>query len=238
MTPIGGGRSQNRVDAGWKDASCLAMFIRMYLPGLILLLNAAPADAQVCRGTAPFGSFPYQIGGTAAVADDVRAFGGSFGVGNRYVFAEAGVLSRHFDGAAGSATEIGARGGLEVRVSESRRIFFCPVGFLAFEAGPDAGASETSTLRGGAGGRVGVIVHDGVTLQVVPTFGIDAARRRTSMDVAGIEQNVTDGYGVATIGIGFVASRRFSVTPEVAVPVSAAESDVVVSVRAAYSFGQ
>jgi hypothetical protein len=204
---------------------------------VLLVLVASPGYAQICRGAPSFAGPPYQVGGMVAVTEGAQAYGGEFAVGGQYLFAGAGVSARHFDEVESASAEVSSRVGLEVRVSETRRIFFCPVGFVAFGTGPDAGAVDVSTFSVGAGGRVGVMVRDTDPLSIVPTFGVDAVRERIARESGGVEQDETDGYGLAALGVGFIVNRRFSITPEIGVPFSAADSDVIFTVRFAYGFG-
>ena len=204
---------------------------------LVLTLVASPAYAQLCRGGPSFGVNPYQVAATAAFTDGAQAFGGEFGVGGEYLFAAAGFASRHVDDLDSTATDVSARVGVELPVNRTRRIFFCPSGFLSFGNGPDVGATDVSTFRVGVGGRVGVGVHDTRRLMVIPTFGIGLLRERVAFELGGVEEDDSDGVGIASLGVGFVIHRRFAIIPELGVPFSAADSDVTVSVRVAFGFG-
>lgn len=203
---------------------------------LLLIGSATPASAQLCRGGPSFAAYPYQVGALVRAAGDTRAFGGNFAVGGRYLFAGAGFSARRADEADTTAAEVSSLAGLELRVSQVRRIFFCPVAFVAFGTGPDRGDTDVSTFDVGGGGRVGVVVRDSDALQIVPVFGVDAVRRRSALELNGTEEDETDGYGVAALGVGFIINRRFAITPEAGVPFSAADSDVMFTLRIAYGF--
>jgi hypothetical protein len=203
----------------------------------VLVMTATPALAQVCRARPSFSTSPYQVGGRAAFTDGGRTFGGDFGVGGRYLFATAGVSSRYVEEPDSYETAISTRVGVELLVDRTRRIYFCPSGFLSFGTGPDIGALDVSTFRVGAGGRVGVGVYDSPSLMVVPTLGIDLLRERRAFEIGGVEEDEADGVGLATIGVGFIINRQFAIVPEFFVPFSAADSDVTVGVRFVFGFG-
>lgn len=207
------------------------------LAALLIAFLTSPAYAQLCRGGPSFAGFPYQVGAMASATDGAQAYGGDFSVGGQYLFAGAGFSARHVDEADASSAEVSSRAGLEFRVSQTRRIYFCPAAFVAFGTGPDLGDVDVSTFAVGGGGRVGVVVRDTDAFQLVPTFGVDAVRERRALELGGVEQENTDGYGVAALGVGLIFNRRFGITPEVGVPFSAADSDATVTVRVAYGFG-
>jgi hypothetical protein len=204
---------------------------------LVLLLVASPAHAQLCRARPSFEVNPYQLDGRAAFTDGGRSLGGDFGVGGRYLFATAGVASRHVTDLDSEETVISTRVGVEVPINRERRIFFCPSGFVSFGTGPDAGPVDVSTFRAGVGGQVGVGVYDSASLMIVPTLGIDVLRERLALEVGGIEEDESDGVASAMLGVGFIINRRIAIVPEFTVPISAADSDVTVGVRVAFGFG-
>jgi hypothetical protein len=198
---------------------------------------AAPAEAQLCRGGPSFAALPYQVAAIAEFGDDTRGFGGDFFVGGRYLFGGAGFAVRDVESTNSTATEVTSRVGLDLPVSRVQRIHVCPSGFVSFGTGPDIGDVDVSTFRVGAGVRDGVAVRDTDGLTVEPTFGIDVLRERLAFESGGVEQDQADAVGVASLGVGFIVNRRFAIIPELAVPFSAADSEVTFSVRISYAFG-
>jgi hypothetical protein len=205
---------------------------------LLWIVSAAPAEAQLCRGGPSFAAMPYQVSAIAEVGDETRGVGGDFFVGGRYLFGGAGFAVRDVEDTGSTGTEIASRVGLDLPVSRVQRIHLCPSGFVSFGTGPDIGDIDVSTFRVGAGLRAGVAVRDTDGLTVVPTFGIDVFRERLALESGGVEQDRSDGVGVASLGVGFIVNRRLALIPELAVPFSAADSEVTFSVRVSFAFGQ
>lgn len=212
--------------------------IAIPLLALLWIVFATPAEAQLCRGGPSFATLPYHATGLAEFGDETRGLGGDFFVGGRHLFGGAGFIVRDVESTGSSGTEVSSRVGLALPVSRVQRIDVCPSGFVGFGTGPDVGDVDVSTFRAGAGLRAGVAVRDTDVLTVVPTFGIDVFRERLAFESGGIEQDRSDGVGVASLGVGFIVKRRLAMIPELAVPFSAADSEVTVTIRVTYAFGQ
>lgn len=204
---------------------------------LVWLGRVTAAEAQLCRGGPSFSGLPYQASAIAELGDDTRGIGGDFFVGGRYLFGGAGVVVRDIETAGSTATEVSSRVGVDLLVSRMQRIYLCPSALVSFGTGPDIGDLDVSTFRIGAGLRAGVAVRDTDGLTVVPTFGIDVLRERLAFESGGVEQDESDGIGIASLGVGFIINRRFAIIPELAAPFSAADSEVIFSVRISYGFG-
>jgi hypothetical protein len=204
----------------------------------LVVFSATSADAQTCAGAPSFRDNPFQIGVSAAFRDGAQGVGGSFAGGGDDIFGVAGVSVLNFSNLDSSATSVSGSIGADLQADQGGRVFVCPVGQIAFGAGPDFGAVDISTFTLSGGGSVGVVASQGNTLAVIPTFGLFAVHTRLTAEARGQEETESDASGLASIGVGFVFNRNVAIIPEVLVPFSAGNADAVFSIHFAFSFGR
>lgn len=203
----------------------------------MILLSTIPAEAQLCAGAPSFRDNPLQVGASAAFRDGAQGVGGSFAAGGEALFAAGGVSVLNFDDVDSSATSVSGTIGVDLQADDNGRVFLCPIGQVAFTAGPDFGPVDVSTITLSGGVSVGVIASQTDMLTVIPTFGLFAVHSRVTAEAGGSENTVSDPSGLASVGVGLLFNRNVSVIPEVLVPFSAGNGDAVFSIKLAYNFG-
>jgi hypothetical protein len=204
----------------------------------VFALAPGRAEAQFCAGFPSFRDQPYQVGVTAAFTEGAQGVGGEFAAGGDALFAGGGIAVLNFDEVDATATSIFGFGGADLAVDQNQRIFVCPLARIGFGVGPDIGPADVSTFSLRAGGSVGVIASQTNTLLVIPHFGLAADYNRASIEFAGEDESVSDSAGIANVGVGFVLNRNVGITPNIAIPFSAGDSDVIFTIRLSFNFGQ
>jgi hypothetical protein len=202
------------------------------------VLAPGAAEAQFCVGSPSFRDQPYQVGVAAAFTDGARGVSGEFAAGGEALFAGGGVGVVNFDDFDATATNIFGFGGADLGVDQRERVFVCPLGRIGFGVGPDIGAADVSTFSLQVGGSVGVIASQTNTLMVIPNFGLALHYDRVTVEFGGEDESESDSSGLANIGVGFVFNRNVGITPSIAVPFSAGDSDVIFTVSFTFHFGQ
>ena len=140
----------------------------------MILVSTIPAEAQLCAGAPSFRDNPLQVGASAAFRGGAQGVGGSFAAGGESLFAAAGVSVLNFDDVDSSATSVSGTIGVDLQADDNGRVFLCPIGQVAFTAGPDFGPVDVSTITLSGGVSVGVIASQSDALTVIPTFGLFA----------------------------------------------------------------
>lgn len=204
----------------------------------LVVLSARSAEAQLCVGAPSFRDNRFQVGVTAALSDGAQGVGGSFGGGGEDFFGVAGVSVLNFSDMDSSATSVSGTLGADLQADQGGRVFVCPVGQVAFGAGPDLGPVDISTFTLSGGGSVGVVASQTDALTVIPTFGLFAVHTRVTAEVGGSERTDSDPSGLASIGVGFLFNRNVAIVPAVLVPFSASNGDAVFSIHLAFNFGR
>jgi hypothetical protein len=205
---------------------------------VMMLVSTIEAEAQLCAGAPSFRDYPLQVGVSGAFRDGAHGVGGSFGAGGEALFVSGGVSVLNFDGADSSQTSVSGTIGADLQADDDGRVFLCPVGQVAFSAGPDFGPVDVSTITLSGGVNLGVIASQSDALTVIPTFGLFAVHSRVTAEAGGSENTATDASGLASVGVGLLFNRNVSVIPEVLVPFSAGNGDAVFSIKLAYNFGR
>jgi hypothetical protein len=84
---------------------------------------------------------------------------------------------------------------------------------------------------------VGVIASQTNTLMVIPNFGLALHYDRVTVEFRGADESESDSSGLASVGVGFVFNRNVGISPSIAVPFSAGNSDVIFTIRLSFNFG-
>ena len=204
----------------------------------MLVVSTIPAEAQLCAGAPSFRNNPLQVGASALFRGGAQGVGGSFAAGGESLFAAAGVSVVNFDDVDSSATTVSGTIGVDLQADDNARVFLCPIGQVAFTAGPDFGPVDVSTITLTGGVRVGVIASQNDTLTVIPTFGLFAVHSRVTAEAGGSDNTVSDPSGLASVGAGLLFNRNVTLIPEVLVPFSAGDGDALLSIKVLYSLGR
>ncbi|MGH9253237.1 MAG: hypothetical protein ACRD3C_01570 [Vicinamibacterales bacterium] len=200
------------------------------------LFFVSSAEAQLCGGAPSFAQAPMQVGVSAAFRDGAQGVGGHFAGGGQALFGGVGLGVVNFSDLDATQTNITAFGGADLGVSGTNSVFVCPVAAVRFGVGPDIGPIDVSSVGLHGGGSVGVIASSTPSLMVVPTFGLAAAWQRVTFDTGTTERDVSDTFGIANLGVGFIFNRNVGITPSISIPFSVADSDVVFTLAFAFNF--
>lgn len=211
--------------------------MKLVLPCAVVIAIAivAPAEAQLCAGAPSFRMSPFQAGVDSVFSGDAQGVGASFAAG-RTLFGAVTVTATRFSDRESASRSVGGAAGLEVPLGGDRRGFVCPVAHVAWGVGPNVGPLEVSTVSAGAGGRLGVVAAEAGRLMVVPTLGLSAVYRRSSAEFRGLEEEESDAYGLAAMGIGLLFNERIGITPGILIPFSVTDPDVAFLLTVAFGF--
>lgn len=204
--------------------------------GVLLILAVSQAEAQTCVGAPSFREKPMQGGFTASFVGERHEIGGTFAAGKPSLFGSVGVLATHIS-YLGTAPTLTVGIGTELPSSD-HPVFTCPLLQVEFNAGPDFGPFETSSVGVRGGISVGAIVAERRGTQVIPTFAIAVLYDRAQVSFADVEETHSVWSGVATFGVGFLFNKNLSVIPALEVPFSAGDSATGFSFRWVYGFGR
>lgn len=209
------------------------------LSGVVLmtLFAASRVEAQTCLGGPAFQPNPYQARVAGLFTDVEHGIDAAFAAGGESLFAGGGLSVENFRPQNQTATSVSGFAGADLQADDGGRIFLCPLAALSFGVGPDFLTTDVSTVRLRGGGQVGVIAMQNGTMMVVPTFGLAAVHQRVRFDFGPTDTTVSDNFGLANIGVGFVFNRNVAITPGVTIPFSADDSDVIVTFGLTFNFG-
>jgi hypothetical protein len=75
-------------------------------------------------------------------------------------------------------------------------------------------------------------------LRILPTAGLGLQYSKFSQEIGGVEGDpVSDTYGLARVGVGFVFNQQISVRPTIDIPVGLDNSDPTFGITVGYNFG-
>lgn len=206
---------------------------------LVAVINA-PAAAQTCLGLASFSHGKMQVAGNGQFSDGSNRFGAGFNYGlPAGLFAGAQVSTTSFDGADASSLGIGANVGYQMTVGKAANIHVCPTASLELGMGPDDDAAgiNASSRAANVGFSLGTTMGSTPRMQIVPTAGLGLAYAKLSLDDGTATTELSDTYGQARLGVGFIFNQQISVRPSVDIPLGLDNSDPTFGLSVAYSFG-
>ena len=195
---------------------------------LSLSIVAQSAYGQTCTGQVAIGSGnPALVAASASFTEGSRGFDVGVTAGNSLLFGGFTVGRVTSTVVDSSSTFYGGVVGAQLAASPSRRAMICPL-FSVFH---NAGAGEDNSSTSFAGGAsAGFVVSETETFAVVPTVGFSISKTR-QFEAFG------DASGVVQIGVGLIMNKRFSITPQVVVPVGIEGAKPIFAVVAALGFG-
>ena len=207
---------------------------------LAAMVNA-PAVAQTCQGLASFSAGQMQVAGSAQFPEGGKVWGGSFSYGMPSgIYAGADLSSLSIDNDGGSSLGIGAHAGYQMKLGRTGKLSLCPVANLALGMGPDDDAAEVNSSSTNAhfGLALGTEMGANQQLRILPTAGLGLQYTKFSQEVGGVDQgDVSDTYGLARVGVGFVFNQQISVRPTIDIPVGLDNSDPTFGITVGYNFG-
>jgi hypothetical protein len=209
---------------------------------LAAMVNA-PAVAQTCQGLASFSAGQMQVAASAQFPEGGKVWGGSFSYGvpsGIYAGADLSTLSIDDDG--GSSLGIGAHAGYQMKLGQSGKINLCPVASLALGMGPD---DEDANLNGSStdlhfGFALGTEMGSTRQMRIIPTagLGLQYLKAKAENTQTGNTAELSETYGLARLGVGFVFNQQISVRPTIDIPVgSDLINDPTFGLSVGYNFG-
>ena len=206
----------------------------------LLAIGNAPAVAQTCQGLASFSHGKMQVSANGQFADGSNRFGGGFNYGlPASVFAGAQISTTSYDGAPSNSLGIGANVGYQMSVGKAANIHVCPVASLELGMGPDDDVLgiDASSRAANVGFSLGTTMGSTPRMQIIPTAGLGLAYSKLSLDDGTTTTELSDTYGQARLGVGFIFNQQIAVRPSVDIPLGLDNSDPTFGLTVAYSFG-
>jgi hypothetical protein len=210
----------------------------------LLAIVRAPAVAQTCQGLASFSAGQMQVAGNAQFPEGGKIWGGSFTYGMPSgVYAGADLSTTSIDNDGGSSLGIGAHAGYQMKLGRTGKVNLCPVARLALGMGPDDEAAEinSSSTDVHFGFALGTEMGATQQLRILPTAGLGLQYNKfKSEDTSpgGSTLELSETYGLARLGVGFVFNQQISVRPTIDIPVgSDLINDPTFGLSVGYNFG-
>jgi hypothetical protein len=213
---------------------------RSLVVSLALLAIGSPAVAQTCQGLASFSTGRMQVSGHGQFTEGMNRFGAGFNYGMpASVFAGAQISTTSFDGADASSLGIGANLGYQLTMGQRGNIHVCPVASFELGMGPDDDVLDInrSTNQAHVGLSLGTTMGASPRMQIVPAAGLGLAYSKLKEDDGTTTSDVSDTYGLARLGVGFIFNQQIAVRPSVDIPLGLDGSDPTFGLTVAYSFG-
>lgn len=219
---------------------------RRHLPLLlsvlaVLALTGLTAEAQVCAGAPSFASGPTQVNVMGEFTSDAQTFGGGVGFGAPRDSGPLGFVSvgvTNVSDLDATATTFSGTFVYELAADQARRVFVCPGVGIGYSSGPDVDDVDISIFQWTAGAQVGVLATESGSVGVVPTFGLRIARARVTAKFLGVDESVSETFGIANIGVGLIFNKNMALTPAVAIPFSLEGGDAIFVVSFSVNFGR
>ena len=206
----------------------------------LLAMVESPAVAQTCLGLASFSSGNMQVSGNGQFSNGSNRFGAGFNYGlPASVFAGAQLSTTSYDGAPSSSLGIGANVGYQMSVGKAANIHVCPTASLELGMGPDDDANNinASSRSANVGFSLGTTMVANPRMKIIPTAGLGLAYTKLKVDDGVTTAELSDTYGQARLGVGFIFNQQIAVRPSVDIPLGLDNSDPTFGLTVAYSFG-
>ena len=204
----------------------------------LLAMVESPAVAQTCLGLASFSTGNMQVSGNGQFTNGSNRFGAGFNYGlPASVFAGAQISTTSFDGASSSSLGVGANVGYQMSVGKAANIHVCPTASLELGNGPDATGINGSSRAANVGFSMGTTMGANPRMKILPTAGLGLAYSKLKLDDGTTTTELSDTYGQARLGVGFIFNQQIAVRPSVDIPLGLQNSDPTFGLTVAYSFG-
>lgn len=203
-----------------------------------LAWSAEPARAQVCQGFASYRHAPFQVTPGGWFASDFQGIGAFISGGGDRFYGGGGIGYSGFSDSDGSGFGVEGQLGYDMPVDANERVFVCPWGRVAWDrfTYDDTDVVEYA-LTGEVAGRVGVVVFETATMQIVPTAGLGVGITRYSYEDF---DSTTDTTPLLHVGTGFIFNRRFTLFPTLSISLPTDdedETDVAFGIHFGMNFG-
>jgi hypothetical protein len=216
-------------------------------PGLVLLslllLGPAAAEAQLCRGTAPFSTGPVRIGAGMQFTEGAKMFNANLAFGaSKGLFGGVTVGQASYDDLDEKAKAYGAHVGYEAAIGTTGKAGMCPFASIDLNDGPDldffGSTAELSGRQIALGISFGGIAGASPSLQVVPFGSLAYAQGRAEITFNGTTETSTQDAGILILGVGFVVNTTVTVQPTLMRAFGIEDSDPVYGVGVTLNLGR
>ena len=218
----------------------------LMVPLALLAIVKSPAAAQTCQGMASYSAGQLQVAGNAQFPEGAKVWGGSLSYGQPAgIYGGADLSTTSIDNDGGSSLGIGAHAGYQMKLGRTQKMALCPVASLALGMGPDADAGNSSVDNSQTNAHFGFALGTemGATQQmrIIPTAGLGLQYTKFKTEITGPgagTAEVSETYGLARLGVGFVFNQQISVRPTIDIPVASdLVSDPTFGLSVGYNFG-
>ena len=189
---------------------------------------AAPAQAQLCAGTAAFSAGRMR----ADVGAEFPAGGKAYGAGLIWSHQSGayfgGQITRQDPtGAAESATDLQANVGYQTSFDGLGKTRFCPTGHFGITNRPN---NQESVTHYALGGTFGQVLSSSDNMALAPSLGASWVHYSSG--------NVSDSWIEATLGAGFIFNRDVTFTPMLRLPLNQDGAEATFGFSLSYNFGR
>jgi hypothetical protein len=225
-----------------KGLPSMKRFAILFGFGALVLVNAAPARAQVCGGGASFAANPYQVNLSYLTndAEKVTTVGG--GIGGSTWWGQAGLALTSFANVDGTAKGAFVNIGGDFAVDSDKKFYACPILSFARTGGINVPGVDSSSNLFSFGGAVGYRVGQSSSVSVIPTAAVfidhQSFSASTSAGNTTLSADTSENYGTLQLGVGLVFSEKFAVAPKVVIPFGLDGGKTSFVVDAAFNFGK
>ena len=218
----------------------------LMVPLALLAIVKSPAAAQTCQGLASYSAGSLQVAGNAQFPEGAKVWGGSLSYGlPSGLYAGADLSTTSIDNDGGSSLGLGAHAGYQMKLGRTQKMALCPVAHLAMGMGPDAEAANSSVdnsqTDAGFGFALGTEMGATQQMRIIPTAGLGLQYSKFKTEITGPgagTSEISETYGLARLGVGFVFNQQISVRPTVDIPVASdLVSDPTFGLTVGYNFG-
>jgi opacity protein-like surface antigen len=210
----------------------------------LLAIVRSPAVAQTCQGLASYSAGQMQVAASAQFPEARKVWGGSFSYGMPSgVYVGADLSNTSIDNDGGSSLGIGGHAGYQMKLGRTGKINLCPVASLALGMGPDDEAADINngTTDVHFGFALGTDMGTNPRMRIIPTAGLGMQYSKFKSEdtgPGGSTFEVSETYGLARLGVGFVFNQQISVRPTIDIPVgSDLSNDPIFGLSVGYNFG-
>jgi outer membrane autotransporter protein len=218
----------------------------LIVPLALLAIVKSPAAAQTCQGMASYSAGQLQVAGNAQFPEARKIWGGSISYGQASgIYGGADLSTTSFDGLDQSSLGLGAHAGYQMKLGRAQKLALCPVANLALGMGPDAEAGNSSVDNSQTDAHFGLALGTEMgasrQMRIIPTAGLGLQYTKFKTEITGPgagTSEVSETYGLARLGVGFVFNQQISVRPTVDIPVASdLVSDPTFGLTVGYNFG-
>ncbi|HEX5574870.1 MAG TPA: outer membrane beta-barrel protein, partial [Gemmatimonadales bacterium] len=130
----------------------------------------------------------------------------------------------------------------QMKLGRTGKMSLCPVARLALGMGPDDSANDinSSSTDVHFGLALGTEMGTSQQMRILPTagLGLQYSKAKVENTATNAAAEISETYGLARLGVGFVFNQQISVLPTIDIPVASdLVSDPTFGITVGYNFG-